>query len=201
LTLDLTKRYDTKQITPEKFLDQRYTFTNEPCDKSNWISINALHQEYIKFDGAGTTNKDIALNSFSRKIQEHMSNQGVDPITQRMETIVNGKKQKCTIICNLKPSQTLLYEHDIMWLTIQTQASPLRVNQTISNTHKQKGNQRDGQVWQACLQPVKHRRAAQTSGKNERRTGWTGFFQKNVTPLKEEKKNFKIFFLKILWWL
>jgi phage/plasmid-associated DNA primase len=114
LTLDLTKRYDTKQITPEKFLDQRYTFTNESCDKSNWISVNALHQEYIKFDGAGTTNKEIALNSFSRKIQEHMSNQGVDPITQRMETIVNGKKQKCTIICNLKPSQTLLYEHDIM---------------------------------------------------------------------------------------
>jgi hypothetical protein len=52
-------------------------------------------------------------------------------------------------------------------------------------------NQRGGHVWTCFLQPINHRKAAQTSGKTKRRTGWTGFFQKNVTPLKEEKKNFK----------
>ncbi len=69
-----------------------------------------------------------------------------------------------------------------------------RAKQTTGNTHKQEGKQRDGQVWQACLQPVKHRYAPQTSGKNNRRTGWTGFFQKKVTLLKENKKNFKKIF-------
>jgi hypothetical protein len=70
LTLDLTKTL--RHHTPEKFLDQWHAF-KKGATSQHWISTsNSTEQEQQK-----------ALNSFSRKIQEHMSNQ---TITQRIVT-------------------------------------------------------------------------------------------------------------------
>jgi phage/plasmid-associated DNA primase len=111
LANDLTDRYDSKQITPEKFLAQRYKITSEPhANQADWISIQQLHQEYITFDGVGNTNKSIPLNSFSHKIQDYMSQQGTEAITQRMEFTLQNKKQKLTMICNLSPCGTIIKE-------------------------------------------------------------------------------------------
>ncbi len=101
---DLTDRYDAKQITPEKFLEICYeALETAIADKDAWVSVNQLHQEYVTYDGNGHTNKSIALNSFSRKVQDCMAHRGTDAITHRTTMTIQGRPCKVTMICNLRP--------------------------------------------------------------------------------------------------
>ncbi len=104
LASDLTDRYDAKQITPEKFLESCYSVQETAiADNGAWVSVNQLHQEYVNYDGNGHTNKSIALNSFSRKIQDFMAHRGTDAIMQRAAVTAQGRQCKVTMICNLRP--------------------------------------------------------------------------------------------------